>query len=503
MATLILGLGESGLAAARWLARTGAQLRVADTRQDPPMQEALAGHLPGTPLLRGDPSTAWLEGVDRIVISPGISPHHEPVAALLATARASGVAIDGEIEVFAQALQTLRSESGYDPVLIGVTGTNGKTTTARMVAAMIARAGRSVKTAGNISPSALDALRECLDGGQLPQYWVLELSSFQLASTRTLACHAAAVLNVTEDHLDWHGSMEDYAACKARIFAERTIRILNRDDPRTMAMAADAGDQGRLWTFAASVPERPAQYGVVREGGIAWLAVTAAEEGVRRRRRRPPSDAPAADAGDPPLSARLMPLDAMRVRGLHNATNALAALALVTAGGLPLAPALRALQEFQADPHRTARIASIGGVDYYDDSKGTNVGATLAALNGLGELLEGDARIIAILGGDGKGQDFAPLASAIARHARAVVLIGRDAARIAEALDRTQVRQLPRASLEEAVSTAAAQAHPGDIVLLSPACASLDMFRNYAHRAQVFAQAVGQLTEPAQPEGAS
>jgi UDP-N-acetylmuramoylalanine--D-glutamate ligase len=484
--TLVLGLGESGLACARWLVRQGGRVTVADTRAEPPLRVSFQAELPEVPLMLGSASMSWLDGVERMVISPGLAPKTEPIASLLAGARAAGIRVQSEIDVFMEALEDLAATRGYAPRIAGITGTNGKTTTTRMLAAMIARAGRTVRAAGNISPSVLDALRECLDEDRLPEFWVLELSSFQLASTSRLTCAAATVLNVTEDHLDWHVDMSEYAASKARIFALDTVRVLNRDDPRVMAMMADAAT---VWTFGTGKPHGPGQYGIVHEGGMAWLAATPAGEIGKKRRRGTRTDAP--DASEEPLHiAPLMPLEALRVRGLHNATNAMAALALAGALGIALAPSLRALQAFEADAHRTQEIASIDGVAYYDDSKGTNVGATLAALVGLGATMAQDARIVPILGGDGKGQDFTPLRAPLAQYARAVVLIGRDAQRIADTLA-DQALPLHRATdMDEAVAKAASLARRGDLVLLSPACASLDMYRNYAHRAEAFCAAV-------------
>jgi UDP-N-acetylmuramoylalanine--D-glutamate ligase len=492
---LILGMGESGLAMARWLARDGWEVRVADTRTDPPMLGALRAHLPAAEFEPGPLQPALLDGVGLVAVSPGLPLREAGTAALLAGAAERGVEVVGEIELFARALARLQGERGYAPHIVGVTGTNGKTTTTRMVGKMIQRWGRSVEVAGNISPSALDALRDALDGQCLPDFWVLELSSFQLASTRSLACTAAAVLNLTEDHLDWHGTMADYRASKLRIFAPGTARVVNRDDPQTRDVASPDNPGA---SFGEGPPDRPGQFGLVRESGLTWLACTDPGEPPRRRRAKaPPAGAgapagPAADA-EPPLVHRLMPVDALAVRGTHNALDALAALALARAVGCPLAPALRALGEFRGEAHRTETVATIGGVEYVDDSKGTNVGATIAALRGLADVPGGARRIVVILGGDGKGQSFAPLADAVRQHARAVLLIGRDAALIEEALHGVDVPKARAGDLPAAVRAAAALAQAGDIVLLSPACASLDAFRNYAHRAQVFIDAVRQL----------
>lgn len=487
MRALILGLGESGLAMARHLAREGFALRVADTRAEPPQLAVLRSELPAAEFVGGDFSAALLEGAALVAISPGLSPTASPARVVLEAARARGIDVVGEIELFARALAKLRQERGYAPRLIGVTGTNGKTTTTRLTALLVERAGRSVAVAGNISPAALDALHERIERGTLPEVWVLELSSFQLATTRSLACDTAAILNLTQDHLDWHGTMQAYAQAKARILARDTVPVLNRDDAAVMALA-----RGRVHpvTFGAGAPSQPDEYGLVRDGGLDWLAY--AEDLGRDRRRKAAAELPGV-AGQVFIH-KLMPADALRIRGRHNALNALAALALARAIGCPLAPLLHALREYAGEPHRLQWVASIGGVDYYDDSKGTNVGATVAALNGLGA--EGK-RLVAILGGDGKGQDFAPLAAPLAAHARAAVLIGRDAPAIESALAGAAYPVQRCASLEEAVAAAARFAQPGDAVLLSPACASFDMFRNYAHRAEVFVAAVKELAAQA------
>ena len=485
---LVLGLGESGLAMARWLARAGWQVRVFDTRADPPMLAQLRARVPQAQFAVGLPAVEQLDGIDLLAVSPGLSVRLGPVCPLVAGAQTRRIDVVGEIELFARALEQLRRERNYTPGVVGVTGTNGKTTTVRMLGAMIERWGRSVCVAGNISPSALDALREAIDAQRLPEFWVLELSSFQLATTQTLACTAAAVLNVTQDHLDWHNSFEDYVACKARVFGPSTVFVVNRDDPQVRSMRSPAG---RGMSFGAGAPSGPGEFGLVREAGLTWLACTQ-EEFAPRRRRRAGAEAPSGSEAS--AVHRLMPAEALPVRGTHNALNALAALALYRAVGGPLAAALRALSEFHPEPHRTQTVAQIDGVEYIDDSKGTNVGATIAALRGLADPAGGARRIVVILGGDGKGQAFEPLAEVVRAHARAVVLIGKDAARIAQALEGIDVPKTFAADLPAAVRAAADRAQPGDIVLLSPACASFDAFRNYAHRAEVFVGAVRELS---------
>ncbi|APR37038.1 UDP-N-acetylmuramoyl-L-alanine--D-glutamate ligase [Paraburkholderia sp. SOS3] len=482
---LVLGLGESGLAMARWCARHGCRLRIADTREVPPNLSALEAHQVDADFVGGAFSTALLEGVELVAISPGLSPLAADLLPLITAARERDIPVWGELEFFAQALQTL-GESGYAPKVLAITGTNGKTTTTSLTGLLCARAGKKVAVAGNISPAALDKLSEAIDNTALPDIWVLELSSFQLETAHTFAPHAAVVLNITQDHLDWHGGLDAYAAAKGRIFGANTVRVLNRDDARVMALAPATDSAAQVVTFGLNEPARDGDYGLLRDNGILWLVEgedrDAAEEPTPSRRRKAESTTP------PNISLkRLMPADALRIRGLHNAANALAAFALARAIGLPGAPLLHGLREYRGEPHRVELIASLDGVDYVDDSKGTNVGATVAALDGLAQ------RVVLIAGGDGKGQEFDPLAAPVTRWCRAVMLIGRDAPRIREALADTGIALADHATLEEATRAASALAQPGDAVLLSPACASFDMFKGYAHRAEVFRGTVEEI----------
>lgn len=480
---LVLGLGESGLAMAQWLVRCGATLRVADTRAEPERLPALRDLVPDLEFVGGPLAVSLLNDIDFVAVSPGLSPLRE-LAEIAPAAKEKNIPLWGEIELFAQALTALHEQRNYQPKVIAITGTNGKTTVTSLAGLLCRRAGLMTQVAGNISPAALDVLRAALDNDDLPQAWVLELSSFQLHTTYSLQADVATVLNLTQDHLDWHGDMDAYAADKARIFGANTIRLLNRDDPRVMQMAAPLATN---ISFGADEPDQPECFGLVDENGVQWLSLAvAAEEGEKRRRKKDNVDLPI-------MINRLMPADALRIRGQHNAINALAALALCRAIGLPLAPLLHGLREYRGEPHRVELVANIGGVDYYDDSKGTNVGATVAALNGLGLTQGGSNRLIAIAGGEGKGQDFSPLAEPVAKYARAVILIGRDAPVIREAIAHSGAELIDCATMEEAVQTAANLAQPGDAVLLSPACASFDMFRNYEHRAQVFVEAVREL----------
>jgi UDP-N-acetylmuramoylalanine--D-glutamate ligase len=484
---LVLGLGESGLAMTHWLARCGARLRVADTRAVPPGLAALQAALPDVEFVGGEFTAALLDAIDVLAVSPGLAPHGE-LAAVLPAAQEKQIPVWGEIELFAQAIADLKEARGYAPKIIAITGTNGKTTVTSLTGLLCKRAGLSVQVAGNISPAALDVLRAMLDADSLPQVWVLELSSFQLHTTHSLQADVATVLNLSEDHLDWHGDMAAYAADKARIFGANTIHVLNRDDARVMQMASPLAP---LVSFGADEPALANSFGLLKENGMLWLAQALAIEEEQQKKRRSKKDA--VELPDVAIT-RLMPADALQIRGRHNALNALAALALCRSIGLPLAPLLHGLRDYHGEPHRVALVNNIDGVEYYDDSKGTNVGATVAALSGLGSQHEGTTkRLLLIAGGDGKGQDFSPLAEPVAQYVRIVFLIGRDADAIRVALAQSGAELILCTSLEHAVQQAATRAVTGDIVLLSPACASLDMFKNYVHRAEVFVDAVTEI----------
>ncbi len=506
LTVLVLGLGDSGLAMARWSARCGAAVRVWDSRESPPQATALAERLPQALKLTGELTASAFEGVQLVLKSPGLSPTDARIAAPLNAAVARGVVVQGELDVFARALGDLRTECGYAPQVLAITGTNGKTTTTAMTALLVERAGKRVAVAGNIGPTMLQTLADALDGDPdaWSEVWVLELSSFQLDGVTGFEPDAAALLNITEDHLDWHGSMASYAAAKARVWGRDAVMVVNRDDARVEAMvlaaqpqapAAKANAKARIPAvvaravvrFGLDAPQHPGDFGLITENGVAWLVrALEADDSFPRKRVRAGVEVVPEDLH----IQRLMPADALRVRGRHNAANALAALALATAIGCPLAPMLHGLRDYAGEPHRVAHVATVDGVDAYDDSKGTNVGATVAALVGLGADRE-PAKLVVILGGDGKGQDFSPLAEPVRRHARAVATLGRDAALIEAALASIEPLTLQRhATLEAATRWSFAQALPGDAVLLSPACASLDMFRHYAHRADVFVDEV-------------
>ena len=493
---LILGLGASGMAMARWCVRCGAQVTVADTRTAPPQLPALQQEMPQVRFVAGafDASLVVGQNLQAVYRSPGLSP--QQVAPVLGAAAASGVCAGGELSLYSDALAALRASHAYAPAVLAITGTNGKTTVTSLTGQLVERAGKSVAVAGNIGPTLLDTLATHLDADTLPEVWVLELSSFQLDGTNVgeggFEPTAATVLNITQDHLDWHGSIEAYAAAKARIFGQTGLMVLNREDSAVMGMLPPPvkvklqKPQVRAHiTFGADMPRRPGDFGIEVVSGMPWLVRAMDADETRKRGRN--------EVEEDLHIQRLMPADALRIRGRHNATNALAALALASATGCPLAPMLYGLREYRGEPHRVEPVAILHGVEYFDDSKGTNVGATAAALVGLGA----ERRLVVILGGEGKGQDFSPLAAPVARYARAVVLIGRDAPLIRTALQDTGVALLDAPTLPEAVALAAQRAHAGDAVLMSPACASFDMFKDYEHRAQVFCDTVRAMADDA------
>ncbi len=443
---LVLGLGETGLSMVRWLSAQSARLRVADSRHAPPGLAQAAQYVAAEQIFCGNFNDALFDGIELIAISPGV-PLRDPV---VARAVARGIEVVGDIELFAQSLP-----KDNRPQILAITGSNGKTTVTSMVEHLCKVVGKDVVAAGNISPAVLDVVLE--RGVNQPEVWVLELSSFQLETTSSLNADAATVLNISEDHLDRYADIAEYSAAKARILEGCGIQVLNRDDARCMSMARA---ECKTITFGLNEPDSANDFGITRADGEVWLM-----HGTQR----------------------LLKASELQVTGLHNVANALAALALSRAIDFPMPVLLDALRSFKGLPHRVERVAEIGGVIYYDDSKGTNVGATVAALQGLG------CKAVLIAGGEGKGQDFSPLNRAVAKHARAVVLIGRDAPLIAQALNGSGVNVVHAENMNDAVQQASRLADSGDAVLLSPACASFDMFRNYEHRAEVFVEAVGEL----------
>jgi UDP-N-acetylmuramoylalanine--D-glutamate ligase len=441
---VVLGLGMTGLSLAKYLARHGATVRVADTRREPPNRAALTTALPDVPLETGEFSEATFDGADLIAISPGVARNRPAIRAAVE----AGAALVGDIELFARALPA-------DQKVLAVTGTNGKSTVASLTGALTRAGGLSTVVAGNIGHAVLDALGRIEAGAPWPNVFVLELSSYQLETTASLHPVAAAVLNVSANHMDRYAGLADYAGAKARIFEHATVQVLNRDDPIVRLMRLP----GRTaQTFGAGVPLSEEEWGLVERSTGAWLA----------------------RGGE-----LLMQVPRLALVGRHNAQNALAALALASAVAKPDRAMLDALAAFRGLAHRMAPVAEACGVLFIDDSKGTTVAATQVALEGAGR------PVVLIAGGDGKGQSFAPLRSSVDRVCRAVLLIGRDAPQIARALAGTPVRVEMVGSLDVAVDRAIDLALPGDAVLLSPACASLDQFRDYVERGQRFAELVG------------
>lgn len=488
--TLVLGLGESGSACVRWCARQGGLVRVADSRtqlnidvlrQDVPQAEYWIGEAAlqeqeGVAVF----ATHLLDDMTRVVISPGLSLISGPAAALVAEARKRGLVVCSEFDLFAEALR-VRQQEGYAPLVLGVTGTNGKTTVTALTCHLLNQNGVTAVAAGNISPSVLTAWMAAEDAQQWPQAWVLELSSFQLETTQQLSLDAGVVLNVSQDHLDWHGGWAQYGQAKAKLLTLSRLAVVNRTDPAVRALVALDGLQVR--SFGQDAPTLAGDVGLEADHGVSWLCEAQEEEAEPAPRRKKQDVLNHRSTG---RLNRLMPADALRIRGAHNALNAQAALLLARQAGLSWSGLLHAVRDYAGEPHRVAFVRNVAGVDFIDDSKGTNVGATVAALEGLGQ------PVVLIAGGVGKGQDFAPLRASVAAHARAVVLIGQDAGRIAQALDAVcPIEQVD--SLDAAVTIAMSLAQAGDAVLLSPACASMDMFRDYKHRADVFVDAVQEL----------
>jgi UDP-N-acetylmuramoylalanine--D-glutamate ligase len=440
---LVLGLGETGLSALRWLERQGAILSVADSRENPPSVDDVIRRMPQVIVHTGAFKADVFLQADLIVISPGVALSEPAVQAAIN----AGITVIGDVELFAQ----YRPDSAK---VIAITGANGKTTVTTLVGEMCKSAGLNTIVAGNIGLPVLEALLM-----EAPDVYVLELSSFQLETTHSLVVDAATMLNLSEDHMDRYASMQDYAVAKAHIFYHAKLQVLNRDDAWSMLMARPKLAQV---TFGFDSQE----YGLKQVQAETWLV-----DGEKE----------------------LINVNDLKIAGLHNAANALAAVALCRGIGVDYAPIIQTLYNFKGLPHRVEWVANINDVDYYDDSKGTNVGATCAALSGLPQ------KIVLIAGGDGKGQDFAPLADAVKDNARAVVLIGRDAGLIEAALLSTNIAMYHAADLPEAVNIAKRVAQIGDAVLLSPACASFDMFKNYVHRAEVFVAAVQSLQNEVMP----
>lgn len=496
---LVLGLGESGLAMARYLEMVGARVRVVDTRSEPPELATLRQACPDVAFSCEVLDAIDLDGLDLIAWSPGLSNETGGGLALQERAAAQNLPVISELDLFAAALHadnTVRAGHKQEPAqLLLVTGTNGKTTVTELAGLLAESAGRQVMVAGNIGPAMLHAWCEAtnvnVDAGDstetgvdadpgsnatsMPDLWVIEVSSFQLALAARPAADAAVILNISQDHLDWHRDMAAYVSAKHKVLADAAVAISCRDDQQTQAKS-----NGRLVSFGSDEPTRAGDLGIVHDGGMPWLAMaTPAQLPVPGKRPDPDQEV---------LVKRLMPADALRIRGAHNHLNALAALALCLAVDVPMAAMLHALRDYKGQPHRCEMVGIVNDVEYYNDSKGTNVGATVAALNGLGK------RCWLIAGGTGKDQDFSALVDAVRINANGVLLIGQDATQLEAALADAGVPLVHCESLADAVREASERARTGQAVLMSPACASFDMFDNYRHRGNVFNELVRELS---------
>ncbi|NMY36768.1 UDP-N-acetylmuramoyl-L-alanine--D-glutamate ligase [Pseudomonas lundensis] len=437
---IVVGLGKSGMSLVRFLARQGVSFAVADTRENPPELATLRRDYPQVEVRCGELDVEFLCRADELYVSPGLA----LATPALQAAAARGVKLSGDIDLFAR--------NAKAPI-VAISGSNAKSTVTTLVGEMAAAAGKRVAVGGNLGMPALDLLSDDVE------LYVMELSSFQLETTHQLGAEVATVLNVSEDHMDRYSGLPAYHLAKHRIFRGARQVVVNRQDALTRPLMSDGLP---CWTFGLGAPDFKA-FGLREENGEKYLAFE---------------------------FQNLMPVRELKVRGAHNQANALAALALGHAVGLPFDAMLSSLRNFTGLEHRCQWVRELEGVSYYNDSKATNVGAALAAIDGLG--MDMDGKLVLIAGGDGKGADFSGLRDSVTKYCRAVVLIGRDASLIADALG-DAIPQVRAASLDEAIAQSRALAQSGDAVLLSPACASFDMFKNYEERGQLFARAVGAL----------
>lgn len=437
---IVVGLGKSGMSLVRFLTRQGVPFAVADTRENPPELATLRAQYPQVEVRCGELDAGFLCRASELYVSPGLSLR----TPALVEAAARGVRMSGDIDLFARHAKA---------PIVAITGSNAKSTVTTLVGEMAAAAGKRVAVGGNLGTPALDLLADDVE------LYVLELSSFQLETCERLGAEVATCLNVSEDHMDRYDGMADYHLAKHRIFRGARQVVVNRADALSRPLIADSVP---CWTFGTNKPDFKA-FGLVEEGGEKYLAFQ---------------------------FEALMPVRELKIRGAHNQSNALAALALGHAVGLPFEPMLQTLREFAGLAHRCQWVGERAGVSFYDDSKATNVGAALAAIEGLGADIDG--KLVLLAGGDGKGADFSALREPVAKFCRAVVLLGRDAELVGAALS-DETPKVRVQTLDEAVRKAAELAKPGDAVLLSPACASLDMFKNFEERGRLFARAVEEI----------
>jgi UDP-N-acetylmuramoylalanine--D-glutamate ligase len=438
---IVVGLGKSGMSLVRFLANRGVSFAVADTREHPPELATLRRDYPQVEVRCGALDVEFLCRADELYVSPGLA----LATPALQQAAMRGVKLSGDIELFAR--------NAKAPI-VAISGSNAKSTVTTLVGEMAAAAGKRVAVGGNLGTPALDLLSDDVE------LYVMELSSFQLETTDQLGAEVATVLNISEDHMDRYSGLPAYHLAKHRIFRGARQVVVNRQDALTRPLI---GEGVPCWTFGLNKPDRNG-FGLREENGEKYLAFQ---------------------------FDNLLPVRELKIRGGHNQANALAALALGHAVGLPFDAMLASLKTFAGLVHRCQWLRELNGVNYYDDSKATNVGAALAAIEGLGADIDG--KLVLIAGGDGKGADFTPLKAPVAAHCRAVVLLGRDADLLAATFG-DSVPLVRVTTLEEAVQRAADIAQEGDAVLLSPACASLDMFKNFEERGQLFARAVGDLS---------
>jgi len=438
---VMVGLGKTGLACVQFLLRQGFNVAVTDSRDQPPGLDMLQQQFPDVEVVTGGFSAELLNRADEIILSQGVPATDPQVVAQ----RDRGVSIISDIELFARFV---------DAPVVAITGSNGKTTVTTLLGEMVANADLRVKVGGNIGVVAVDLLTETK-----PDCYVLEVSNFQLELTDTLRPKVAVFLNYSPDHLDRYASAEDYLKAKQRVYHGCEIAVINRDDPVCWRGVVSTG---KTISFGLSQPDVD-QFGLLSQANQNYLAL-----------------------GQQPLLA----VSELKVKGKHQQANALAALALGQALGLPLASMLTTLKNFAGLQHRSQWLAKVNGVDWYNDSKGTNVGATVAAIEGLGSEIQG--KIVLLAGGLGKNADFSPLEQPVKNYTRQVILFGKDAAKIAAVVQEVTEITLVE-NLVEAVAIAKKVAQPGDVVLLSPACASFDMFANFEHRGQVFSELVNQL----------
>lgn len=486
---LILGLGVSGLAMARWCYKNGAEITIVDTRDEPPQYDIFINKFPNAKFMSSEfkPEIILKNSYDVMLISPGIKP--KEIEAITVAAVKNNVTIANELTLFSEALTNIKESQSYNPCILAITGTNGKTTVTSLTGKLVASTSKKVVVAGNIGPSLLDTLIDLMDLNELPEVWVLELSSFQLHGAQSFEPTVGVVLNLTQDHLDWHGNMKEYAQAKSIIFGKNAVMMLNRDDLAVMKMLSLTKDRKihrKVITFGSDMPKRAGDVGLELINGMAWLVKAIRMEETTSKRKNL-----SININEAIYIQRLMPADALKIHGRHNMLNALVALSLAELANCALAPVLYALREYRGEPHRVELVGIVGGVEYFDDSKGTNVGATVAALTGLGI----NRKVVIILGGESKGQDFFPLEKPVNQYARSVILIGKDKLKILDSLRDSEVPILMTDTMFQAVSIATDQACKGDAVLLSPACASFDMFDNYEHRGNAFCAAVKQIAD--------